>query len=320
MEAPAGRSRRRGDGRGRIPARQAVCRWITPPVVAELDLDPETYRQGAPDPDAPGGRTFQPITGFRVGLIGGRDEVATSYGRPVSFGIRRCEFDHYLLQRSGARLRLGDAVTSLRSNRGQWIVNGAIRTPMLVGAGGHFCPVSRSINGPTNTAPVVVAQEAEFPIDSRDRAAFAIDGEAPELYFCRDLKGYGWCFRKQRHLNIGLGRLDRQSLPAATAEFLAFLWRGRRSHRSPHRGGGGMRMPCTAPRIVASSTRVCCWPATPRVLPILKAVRGSARRSSRDCWRRSRSSRRADGTPGTGCSRTRIACRHDLGPVPSRVR
>ena len=115
------------------------------------------------------------------------------------------------------------AVTSLQSNGGQWIVNGAIRTPMLVGAGGHFCPVSRSINGPTNTAPVVVAQEAEFPIDSGDRAAFAIDGEAPELYFCRDLKGYGWCFRKQRHLNIGLGRLDRQSLPAATAEFVAFL-------------------------------------------------------------------------------------------------
>ena len=94
---------------------------------------------------------------------------------------------------------------------------------MLVGAGGHFCPVSRWINGPTDTAPVVVAQEAEFLIDSRDRAAFAIEGEAPELYFCRDLKGYGWCFRKQRYLNIGLGRLDRQSLPAATAEFVAFL-------------------------------------------------------------------------------------------------
>jgi flavin-dependent dehydrogenase len=205
-----------------FPRDKLCAGWITPPVVAELDLDPEAYRLGAPE-SAAGGRTLQPITGFRVGLIGGRDEVATTYGRPVSFGIRRCEFDHYLLQRSGARLRLGEAVTSLQSNRGHWIVNGAVRTPMLVGAGGHFCPVSRSINGPSNAAPVVVAQEAEFPIDSRDRAALAIEGEAPELYFCRDLKGYGWCFRKQRHLNIGLGRLDRQSLPAAAAEFVAFL-------------------------------------------------------------------------------------------------
>jgi flavin-dependent dehydrogenase len=179
-----------------------------------------------------GARTFQPITGFRVGLIDGRDEIETRYGRPVSFGIRRCEFDHYLLQRSDARLKSGDAVTSLRSNGGHWIVNDAIRTPMLVGAGGHFCPVSRWINGPTHAAPVVVAREAEFLLDARDAAALAIEGEVPELYFCRDLKGYGWCFRKQGYLNIGLGRLDRQSLPAATAEFVAFLTA--RAKISPH--------------------------------------------------------------------------------------
>jgi flavin-dependent dehydrogenase len=235
---------------GVFPREKLCAGWITPPVVAELDLDPEAYRRGPshfkapgglPDPqapgspdhiDAPGGRTFQPITGFRVGLIGGRDEIATGYGRPVSFGIRRCEFDHYLLQRSGARLQLGQAVTSLQSTGGQWIVNGGIRTPMLVGAGGHFCPVSRWINGRTDAAPVVVAQESEFLIDARDRAGLAIDGEAPELYFCRDLKGYGWCFRKDRYLNIGLGRLDRQSLPAATAAFVAFL--RARAKISPH--------------------------------------------------------------------------------------
>jgi flavin-dependent dehydrogenase len=45
----------------------------------------------------------------------------------------------------------------------------------------------------------------------------------PELYFCRDLRGYGWCVRKGEYLNIGLGRLDRRSLPAATAQFVAFL-------------------------------------------------------------------------------------------------
>jgi flavin-dependent dehydrogenase len=73
-----------------------------------------------------------------------------------------------------------------------------------------------------SAASVVVAQEAEFPIEAGG-ASCAVEGDAPELYFCRDLKGYGWCFRKGDYLNVGLGRLDRRSLPRATAEFMAFL-------------------------------------------------------------------------------------------------
>src|SRR5438876_45771 len=82
--------------------RDKVCAgWITPQVIADLDLDLDDYRRG---------RTLQPITAFRTGLIGGHREVETSYARPVSYGIRRCEFDHYLLQRSPARLCLGAPV------------------------------------------------------------------------------------------------------------------------------------------------------------------------------------------------------------------
>lgn len=211
-----------------FPRDKPCAGWITPQVVSDLSLDTMEYRQG---------RTFQPITGFRVGLIGGRDEVDTAYSRPVSFGIRRCEFDDYLLRRSRARLRLGAPVTSLRRDGRHWIVNDAIRAPMLIGAGGQFCPVARWLNGPVNAAPLVIAQEAEWPIDPAD-AASAVSGETPELYFCRDLKGYGWCVRKGDYLNVGLGRLDRQSLPKATAGFLAFLRerRGISSHSWRWRG------------------------------------------------------------------------------------
>jgi flavin-dependent dehydrogenase len=81
-------------------------------------------------------------------------------------------------------------------------------------------------------ASVVVAQEAEFPIDTHGAGSSVVEGSAPELYFCRDLKGYGWCFRKGDYLNVGLGRLDRRSLPSATAEFVSFLAsRGRISAR-----------------------------------------------------------------------------------------
>lgn len=195
--------------------RDKVCAgWITPAVIDELGLDTDDYRKG---------RTFQPITAFRIGLAGGGDAVDVRYGRPVSFGIRRCEFDHYLLQRSGARLRLGEPVTSLRRSGGDWVVNDTLRTPMLVGAGGHLCPVARSLNGAPDRTGVVAAQEGEFAVTGSQAAAFTVSPERPELYFCRDLRGYGWCFRKQDYINIGFGRVDARDLPAATAAFVHFL-------------------------------------------------------------------------------------------------
>jgi flavin-dependent dehydrogenase len=197
--------------------RDKVCAgWVTPQVIRSLELDTRDYARG---------RTFQPITAFRTGLIGDSGTIDTSYDTPVSYGIRRCEFDHYLLQRSGARLAPPASVTSMRREGRDWIVNEAIRTPLVVGAGGHFCPVAKHLNPEPPQASLVVAQEVEFPVDAADAAAYAIAPERPELYFSRDLQGYGWCFRKGRHLNIGFGRLHRRSLPKGTAEFVEFLAR-----------------------------------------------------------------------------------------------
>jgi len=201
--------------RSPFPRHKVCAGWITPQVVDELQIDLDDYRRG---------RTLQPITGFRTGVIGATTEVETAYRRPVSFGIRRCEFDHYLLQRSGARLRLGIPMSKVERQGGQWVIDGCISASMLVGAGGHFCPVAARMNPPpAPAAALVVAQEAEFPIDADDRRSWTIASEIPELYFCGDLRGYGWCLRKGDYVNIGLGRLDRQSLPAASADFAEFL-------------------------------------------------------------------------------------------------
>ncbi len=109
--------------------RDKVCAgWITPAVVRALQLDTEAYARE---------RVLQPITAFRTGLIHGR-EVETRYPVTVSFGIRRCEFDDYLLARSGARTQLGQALKSVEKRGSRWIVNGAITTPLLIGAGGAF--------------------------------------------------------------------------------------------------------------------------------------------------------------------------------------
>jgi len=194
--------------------RDKVCGgWITPQVLQDLKIELGAYARG---------RVLQPITGFRVGCMGGR-ELETHYGDPVSYGIRRCEFDDYLLRRSRARLLLGRPFTSLERSRGEWIVNGEIRTPMLVGAGGTFCPVARFFGAKVNRETVVAAREVEFAMDSRQAAACAMRAEVPELYFCPDMKGYGWCFRKGNVLNIGLGRMDAHGLVGHVETFLKYL-------------------------------------------------------------------------------------------------
>jgi flavin-dependent dehydrogenase len=158
----------------------------------------------------------------------GGPQVTVSYEEPVSYGIRRCEFDEYLLRRCGAQLQLGAAVNSLEyepaSGGGRWCVNGAITAPMLIGAGGHFCPVARRLNGGDAKAPrrecVVAAQEIEFRMTAEQARACTVSGREPQLFFCRDLAGYAWCFRKGDYLNVGLGREDNERLAAHVQQFV----------------------------------------------------------------------------------------------------
>jgi flavin-dependent dehydrogenase len=199
--------------------RDKVCGgWITPQVLNALKIDPAAY--GA-------GRTLQPITSFRTGSIGSRTPIYTDYGRPVSYGIRRREFDDYLLKRSAARLHEGVGLASIERDGSWWIVNGNLRARLVVGAGGHFCPVARRFGpkafGSKAAATAVVAQETEFEMDERQQADCPVRGTTPELYFCPDMKGYGWCFRKANFLNIGLGRADSHGLPGHVSGFVRFL-------------------------------------------------------------------------------------------------
>jgi flavin-dependent dehydrogenase len=239
-----------------FPRDKPCAGWITPPVVRTLRLDLDAYRAS--------GRVCQPITAFRTsridarpGRTGGR-AIDTDFDAPVSYGICRREFDHYLLDRCGARVRMGTPLTALRRSDhgdGDWIVNETIRTPLVIGAGGHFCPVARylmagatgagaaadaradaartaataAMAGDARAADVrdqediVAAQEIEVRMTPAQAAACVASGDRPELYLCEDLKGYGWCFRKEDVLNIGLGRLDRHGLSAHVKAFADWL-------------------------------------------------------------------------------------------------
>ena len=194
--------------------RNKVCGgWITPAVLEELQVNQVEYSQG---------RVFQPLTGFRTSRMGG-PEIETEYSQPISYGIRRLEFDEFLLARCGARILQGTSLKTLERSDDQWIVNSQIKARLVVGAAGHFCPVARFLGADNHEETAVVAQETEFEMTPRQADLCPIRPEVPELYFCSDMKGYGWCFRKQNFLNVGLGRLDPHALPHHVADFVDFL-------------------------------------------------------------------------------------------------
>lgn len=200
--------------------RDKVCAgWVTPLVLETLGVDKADYARQ---------HVLQPITGFRTGMICGT-AVKTDYPEVVSYGIRRCEFDNYLLQRADARLQLGEALKSLEREDGGWVVNGYLHTPLVIGAGGHFCPVARQMGAKVGSSePVVAAKEIEFEMTPEQQTQCLVEPERPELYFCPDLKGYGWIFRKGNFLNIGLGREDNHKLAGHIAEFVDWLKAGSR--------------------------------------------------------------------------------------------
>ena len=198
--------------RARFPRDKVCAGWVTPGVFRVLELHPDEYRAT--------GLTIEDIRGFRTSVLSA-EPVETRYPHVVSYAIRRFEFDHYLLERSGAYVRSGTALAALERRGDRWVVNDELAAPVVVGAGGHFCPVARHLHADTGAVRPVVAKEAEFRVGRGSN----VDPDVPELFFCRDLEGYGWCVRKGEYLNIGIGRRDSADFNAHVRDFMEFLRR-----------------------------------------------------------------------------------------------
>jgi geranylgeranyl reductase family protein len=179
--------------------RVKICAgWVTPAALADVEIDPEKYPL-----------TLQPFTACALGFEGTRHE--TRWRRPASFGILRREFDHYLLERAaaaGADVRWGRRVTDVGVTPDAVRVvteRGEFEAPVVIGAGGHRCPVARALGGISEREEVVVAQESETRLTPERATELARFMDAPELYVEPDLRGYGWYFPKGDWVNIGIG-------------------------------------------------------------------------------------------------------------------
>ncbi len=195
--------------------RQKICAgWVTPEVMRMLDIDLDDYATG---------RVLQKINGFKISQLGQKQVESHYPGEPVSYGIRRIEFDDYLLQRCGAELILGEAFTKMDKTSEGWQLNDKYNAKLVVGAGGHFCPVARAIGSKGVSELAVAAQEIEFEMTPQQKQNCTIKKEVPELFFTPDLAGYGWVFRKGDYLNIGLGREDKSKLSSHVKSFCEHL-------------------------------------------------------------------------------------------------
>jgi len=201
-----------------FPRDKLCAGWITPEVFRLLGADPGEYPY--------------PLTSFRrlhFFIKGIHIPVPT-----LQYAIRRVEFDHWLLQRSGVPLtthrvreirRVSPVPRGASGSRGEmlgavpgtgasWIIDGCLEADILVGAGGSGCPVARFLRQAASFEPVgrlavpsdyhdparrIVTMEEEFRYPATDRRCLL-------WFFEKGLIGYAWYVPKEDgYLTVGVG-------------------------------------------------------------------------------------------------------------------
>ena len=119
-----------------FPRVKLCAGWVTPTVWRTLELEPASYPL-----------TIQPFSEATLELGGEVHE--TRWASTASYGIIRCEFDDYLLRRAeavGAEVCEGVRVQAVERDGDTMCVSTGYKcyhAPIVIGAGGHHCPVSR---------------------------------------------------------------------------------------------------------------------------------------------------------------------------------
>lgn len=200
----------------RFPRVKLCAGWVTHAVLADLEVDPATYPH-----------TIQPFD--TVTLAVGAATHATRWDHVASFGIVRREFDAFLLDRArhaGAVVRDGVRVRDVAQGSGRVSLiadDQRLTAPIVIGAGGHQCPVARALGDVHPSEDVVVTQESETPLGADRLRALTPHYGVPELLAEPDFHGYGWYFTKGDFLNVGIGAQGGLRIGDRLARLLARL-------------------------------------------------------------------------------------------------
>lgn len=181
-----------------MPRPKLCAGWITPKVLADLEIQPEEYPYGL-------------VRLERIRLVVGRRRRWRFRISAHQYSIRRAEFDSWLLERSGAEV-VQHTVREIRCAEGRYIVDGQFSCTYLIGAGGTSCPVRRNFF-PPHSGRLVLTREVESP-------AANLWNECILWFPFGGRSGYAWYVPKQGAVHIGFGGLA-EEIPPGT---LGSLW------------------------------------------------------------------------------------------------
>lgn len=173
-----------------FPRFKPCAGWMSPEAVQTIHLDLQDYPFG-----------FTTIDQFKFSVRGFRFNI-----RARQYAIRRIEFDNWLLRQAEVPVR-EHTVKSIVQEGGRYVIDGEYTAKYLVGAGGTYCPVYRTLFKPDVPRPretLVAAQEEEFAYPYSDSACW--------LWFMENkLPGYAWYVPKANGIiNVGIGGLAEQ--------------------------------------------------------------------------------------------------------------
>tara|TARA_B100000029_G_scaffold294312_1_gene287632 strand:+ start:9262 stop:10389 length:1128 start_codon:yes stop_codon:yes gene_type:complete len=200
-----------------FPRVKLCAGWVTKQALIDLELDPDDYPL-----------TIQPFSSIFIDCEGKSYE--TKWDEPASYGIIRYEFDHFLLNRAkeeGVDVRCGVRVRNIKFNNDSVTIYSdkeEFKSTIVVGAGGHTCPVARISGSISSEESVVLTQESETNIGTNVLESIAPNYGLPELFPEPDFNGYAWYFTKGDYLNIGVGCIGKEpSVHERLKRFLGIL-------------------------------------------------------------------------------------------------
>jgi flavin-dependent dehydrogenase len=121
--------------------------------------------------------------------------------RTHQYAIRRIEFDHWLIRRSGVSVAT-HRVRSIHRKKNRFVIDNRFECRYLVGAGGTHCPVHRNFMTTKPARPEksrITAVEKEFLGTQHIR-------DCHIWYLEQGLPGYAWYLpKKDGWINIGIG-------------------------------------------------------------------------------------------------------------------
>ena len=171
--------------RARFPRNKLCAGWVTPKVMADLELNPCDYPH-----------SFMTFDELHLHWKGFSKKL-----HAPQHSIRRLEFDDFLLDRSDAEV-VQHEVKDIEVVGSDYIIDNAYRCKYLVGAGGTCCPVYRRFfrsTNPRNNRLQTATYEQEIPYRWDDATCHL-------WFFDGGLPGYAWYVPKANgFVNVGLG-------------------------------------------------------------------------------------------------------------------